>query len=250
MRVTLNRPGVRNALDERMVAELTGWAEGAARGGAVRAAVLAGAGPVFCAGADAGWLARSAGYPPEENARDAARLAAMFQALDRLPFPLLGRVHGAALGGGTGLAAVCDIVVAEEQAVFGCTEVRLGIVPAIVSPYLLPKIGPSAARELFLTGTRFSAARARDIGLVHAVVPSSRLDPAVEEYLRDIRAGAPGAVAAAKALIARVPSLPPAEAVQATIQEMAERRAAPEGQEGLRAFLEKRKPAWARDPNG
>lgn len=248
VRVTLNRPDVRNAFNEQMVAELAGWADEAARAGDVRAAVLAGAGPVFCAGADAGWMARSAAYSPEENARDAARLAAMFGALDGLPFPLLGRVHGAALGGGAGLAAVCDIVVAEEQAVFGCTEVRLGIVPAIVSPYLLPKIGASAARELFLTGMRFGATRARDIGLVHAVVASSGLDAAVEAYLRDIRAAAPGAIAAAKALIARVPRLPPSEVAQATVREMAERRASAEGQEGLRAFLEKRQPNWAREP--
>jgi methylglutaconyl-CoA hydratase len=245
VRVTLNRPDVRNAFNEQMVAELTGWAGAAARARDVRAAVLAGAGAVFCAGADATWMARSAAHSREENAGDAARLAAMFAALDRLPVPLLGRVQGAALGGGAGLAAVCDVVVAEQQAVFGCTEVRLGIVPAVVSPYLLPKIGPSAARELFLTGRRFGAARAREIGLVHALVASSELDAAIQGYLADIRAAAPGAVAAAKALIARVRHLPPAEAEEATIREIAERRASAEGQEGLRAFLEKRKPAWA-----
>ncbi len=242
-RVTLDRPEARNAFDDRMVAELTAWA-GEAAAGDLRAAVLGGAGAVFCAGADAAWMARTAARPREENARDAGRLAAMFAALDALPFPLLARVQGAALGGGAGLAAVCDVVVAEEQAVFGFPEVKLGLVPAVVAPYVLAKIGSSAARELFLTGVRVGARRAREIGLAHAVVPAADLDPAVEGYLAEILTAAPGAVAAAKALVARRPPLGP-EAAEAAARLLAERRASPEGQEGLRAFLEKRRPAWA-----
>ncbi len=245
MRVTLNRPEVRNAFDDRMIAELTDWAEAAARAGDVRAAVLAGAGQMFCAGADARWMADSIAYSRAENAEDATRLMAMFAALDRLPFPLIARVQGAALGGGAGLTAVCDIVVAEDRALFGFPEVRLGIIPAVVAPYVLPKIGPSIARELFLTGMRFDATRAREIGLVHAVVPADALDAAIARYLKEIMRAAPGAVAAAKALIARVPALPHDQRGPAMATAIAERRVSREGQEGLRAFLEKRKPGWA-----
>jgi methylglutaconyl-CoA hydratase len=168
----------------------------------------------------------------------------MFAAIDALPQPVVGRVHGAALGGGAGLAAVCDIVVAEESAVFGFTEVKLGIIPAVISPFSLAKIGRSAARELFLTGARFSAARARELGLVHAVVPATQLDAAVDEYVREFLTAAPEAVAAAKALIREVWGRPLEEARPLTAQAIATRRVSVEGQEGLRAFLEKRKPSW------
>ena len=173
----------------------------------------------------------------------------MFQALDTLPVPLIGRVHGAALGGGAGLAAVCDIVVAAEDAVFGFTEVKLGILPAVISPFVLAKIGASAARELFLTGARFSAARAREIGLVHAVVPEAELDRAVDDVrARDADRSAPGAVAAAKALIARgrrTSRRPTSPAL--TADAIAAQRVSAEGQEGMRAFLEKRRASWLPD---
>src|SRR5262245_1675142 len=169
VRVTLNRPDVRNAFNEELIAELTAWAESVEVNGPSRVAVLAGAGKMFCAGADLAWMSKMIAYSHEENVRDARAMAGMFEALDRLPIPLIGRVHGAALGGGVGLAAVCDIVVAAEDAIFGFTEVKLGIIPAVISPYVLAKIGRSAARELFLTGGRFSSSRAREIGLVHAV---------------------------------------------------------------------------------
>jgi methylglutaconyl-CoA hydratase len=158
---------------------------------------------------------------------------------------VIGRIHGAALGGGSGLAAVCDIVVAEEQAVFGFTETKLGILPAMISPYVLPKIGPSAARELFLTGMRFSAARARDIGLVHAVVPAERLDETVDAYVKELLGASPTAIAAAKRLIPLVWGRSPADARKLTAEAIASQRASPEGQDGLRAFLEKRAPGWA-----
>src|SRR5215468_8726114 len=170
VRVTLNRPEVRNAFNEELIAEVSAWAESVQPGGPARVAVLSGAGKVFSAGADLTWMSKMVGYSRDENVRDARMMARMFDALDRLPIPLIGRIHGAALGGGAGLAAVCDIVVAAEDTIFGFTEVKLGILPAVISPFVLAKIGRSAARELFLTGMRFGAARAREIGLVHAVV--------------------------------------------------------------------------------
>src|SRR5262245_39633746 len=165
--VTLNRPDVRNALNDEVIAELGAWAARTRNDGGVRVAVLGGAGKVFSAGADVTWMAGAVRFTEEENLRDALTLSGMFSALDSLPVPLIGRVQGAALGGGIGLAAICDVVIAEEEAVFGFTEVKLGILPAVISPFAIAKIGRSAARELFLTGMRFSAARAREIGLVH-----------------------------------------------------------------------------------
>jgi len=168
----------------------------------------------------------------------------MFEALDRLPIPLIGRIQGAALGGGLGLASVCDIVVAADDAVFGFTEVRLGIVPSVISPYALAKIGRSAARELFLTGARFDAARARAIGLVHAVVPAERLDDEVNRRVGEILSSGPQAVREAKALIREVAGRAPADVAALTAETLAGRRVCPEGQEGMRAFLEKRQASW------
>jgi methylglutaconyl-CoA hydratase len=245
VRVTLNRPEVRNAFNEELIARLTEWARSVRADGGARVAVLAGAGKVFCAGADLTWMSKMVGYSRDENVRDAREMAAMFEALDRLPIPLIGRIHGAALGGGAGLAAVCDIVVSAEDAIFGFTEVKLGIIPAVISPYALAKIGGSAARELFLTGARFSAARAREIGLVHAVGDASEIDRMVAKYVNDLVTSAPQAVAAAKALIPEVLAAPDAAAAtEATVNAIADRRVSPEGQEGMRAFLDKRPPAW------
>ena len=162
--LTLNRPDVRNAFNEVVIAELTAWAADArerALRHELRVVVLSGAGKTFCAGADVTWMSKTIAYTEDENLRDAAAMSRMFAAIDALPVPVVGRIHGAALGGGAGLAAVCDIVVADEQTLFGFTEVKLGILPAVISPFALAKIGRSAARELFLTGARFSAARAR-----------------------------------------------------------------------------------------
>jgi len=246
-RLTLNRPDVRNAFNEHMIAELTAWA-GEARARAlrqeIRVVVLGGAGKTFCAGADVTWMAKTVRYTREENMRDAMAMSRMFAALDDLPVPLVGRIQGAALGGGAGLAAVCDIAVSEEQALFGFTEVKLGIIPAVISPFALAKIGRSAARELFLTGARFSAARAKEIGLIHAVVPSPELDAAVQRYVDELLAAGPEAVAAAKALVREVWGRPRDEAMPITVNAIAERRVSAEGQEGLGAFLAKRRPQW------
>ncbi len=251
VRVTLNRPDVRNAFNEEVIAELTAWAENVTRnapstgsGQSPRVAVLAGAGRTFCAGADLTWMSRMVEYGFGENVRDATAMAAMFNALDCLPIPLVGRVQGAALGGGSGLAAVCDIVVAAEDASFGFTEAKLGILPAVISPFVVQKIGVSAARELFLTGARFSATRAKEIGLVHAVVPEAALDAAVDGYVAELLSSAPEAITGAKRLIAAVAGRVPGDVAGLTAETIARHRASAEGQEGMRAFLEKRKARW------
>lgn len=243
-RLTLSRLQVRNAFNERMVAELLAWATATAADRSVRAVVLSGAGPVFCAGADAAWMASTVDRTRADNVADARTAAAMYQALNELPVPLIARIHGAAIGGGAGLAAVCDVVVTEEHAQFGFSEVKLGLIPAVISPFVLAKIGRSAARELFLTGRRFSAQHALDIGLAHAVVAATDLDAAVDAVLREVLSAGPEAVAAAKRLITTVATCTPAEAVVLTSEALADRRVSPEGQEGLRAFLEKRRPGW------
>lgn len=245
LRLTLNRPEVRNAFDEESIAALTAAAAGAAADPELRAVVLAGAGRVFCAGADLAWMAKAVAYSHRENLADAEDLARMLERLDTLPLPLVGRIQGAAFGGGVGLAAVCDIVVAAEDAVFALTEVKLGILPAVIAPYVIRKIGISAARELFLTGARFSAARARELGLVHEVVPAAGLDAAVEERLVQLRSSAPRAIAAAKSLIRSIAGVDPREVIGLTTGTIAAHRVSEEGQEGMRAFLEKRKPGWS-----
>lgn len=243
VRVTLNRPDVRNAFDDVLIADLTAWARSVDTTTA-RVAVLAGAGTVFCAGADLGWMSKMVGYSHEDNVRDARALGAMFEALNTLPIPLIGRVQGAALGGGAGLASVCDIVVAADDAVFGFTEAKLGILPAVISPYAVAKIGQSAARELFLTASKFSAQRAREIGLVHVIVPPADLDTTIDAYVHDLSTSGPQAIAAAKTLIGSVAGRPPAEVAGVAAETIARHRVSAEGQEGMRAFLGKTKPSW------
>ena len=244
LHLTLNRPEVRNAFDEEVIGALAEAAREAALDTTLRAVVLAGKGKAFCAGADLAWMTKAVAYSREDNRRDAEDLARMLEALDTLPVPLLARVHGAALGGGTGLVAVCDIVVAADDATFGFTEVKLGIIPAVISPYVVSKIGTSAARELFLTGTRFTARRARRIGLVHDVVSESDLDESLERYLSDLLAAGPTAIAAAKALIREVAGARSEDVIGLTTARIAEQRISDEGQEGMRAFLERRKANW------
>jgi methylglutaconyl-CoA hydratase len=242
--LTLNRPDVRNAFDDVMVGELASWAEAVGAERDVRAIVIAGAGPVFCAGGDLAWMAKTVEFTEAENVEDARAASRMFSLMDTLPCPVIGRVHGAALGGGAGLAAVCDIVIAEESAAFGFTEVKLGIIPAVIAPFALKKIGRSAARELFLTGRRFSAQHALEIGLVHRVVTAGELDRSVDRVVDDVLSSGPQAVAAAKQLIRDVFDCAPEEAMELTARALAARRVSEEGQHGLRAFLERRRPRW------
>jgi methylglutaconyl-CoA hydratase len=238
-RLTLNRPEVRNAFNEHVIAELTEWAartREAALRHEVRAVVMAGAGKMFCAGADVTWMSKALNYTEDENLRDAMAMSRMFAAINELPVAVIGRIQGAALGGGAGLAAVCDIVVAEDAALFGFTETKLGILPAVISPFALAKIGSSAARRYFVTGERFTAETALRLGLVHEVAED--LDGAVERVLVELLAAGPEAARAAKVL-ARAPL-----SAQETAKRIAAQRTTPEGQEGLRAFLEKRPPRW------
>src|SRR5579863_762367 len=193
-------------------------------------------------------MAKMVDYSQEQNLADARVAASMFLALDSVPVPLIGRIHGAALGGGSGLAAVCDVVVAADDAVFGFTETTLGILPAMISPYVLRKIGLSAARELCLNGARFTAARAQAIGLVHDVVALDRLDLAVDKHVQQFWKAGPSAIAATKRLLREVAGHRPEDVLALTISALATQRVSPEGQEGLTAFLEKRPARWTAGP--
>ena len=241
--VLLRRPEVRNAFNEVVIAELKEVFSSLERD--VRVVVLAGDGPVFCAGADVQWMKKSKDATEKQNAKDARAMAEMFRAIDECPRPVIGRVQGAALGGGSGLVACCDIVVAAEGTQFGFTEVRLGIVPANISTFVLPKIGSRAARRYFLTGERFGAAEALRIGLVHEVVKPDLLDERVEAIQQEILKCGPHAVAIAKELIRKGESSPRDRAIDMTVRTIARVRVSPEGQEGLAAFLEKRAPRWS-----
>lgn len=237
--VTLNRPEVHNAFNEHVIVEITTWAEQAATDSSLRAVVISGAGRSFCAGADLAWMAKMAAYTQEENLRDARAAAVMFAAIDALPMPVVAQIHGAALGGGAGLAAVADVAVAAEDTTFGFTEVKLGLIPAVIAPYVLAKIGRSAARELFVTGRRFHAAHARGIGLVHAVVPATELIDSVNKYLIEIAANGPEAMSAAKALLRRIANDSITDTMAITARAIAERRVSDEAQRLMRGFLKK-----------
>lgn len=243
--VTLNRPDVRNAFNEELIRELTTFAQSVPEDGSVRAVVLQGEGSVFCAGADLNWMSKVVGYSREENIADVRQAAGLYYAMDSLPVPFIGRIHGAALGGGAGLAAVCDVVVTTHDTIFGFTEVTLGIVPATISPYVVRKIGLSAARELCLNGARFSATRACEIGLAHQVVAASELDEAVQRHVAQFMLAAPSAVAATKRLLRDVYGRRPSDVMALTVEAIATQRVSPEGQEGMKAFLKKRRPSWA-----
>jgi methylglutaconyl-CoA hydratase len=240
-RVTLARPDVRNAFNAQMIGDLAATFAKLDGHGSVRAVVLAGDGPVFCGGADVNWMRGSLDLSYEQNVADAERMSDMFRTIDRCNKPTIARIQGAALGGGAGLACVCDIVIAESDASFGFTEVKLGIIPAVISPFAIAKIGISNARALFLTGERFSAERAKAIGLVHEVVDIDALDDAIDRVVHELRSAGPDAVAQAKALIASVREAGYDDTRSLTARAIAKQRVTPEGQEGLRAFLERRK---------
>lgn len=246
-RVTIARPEVRNAFDAALIDELRSAFErlSVEPATALRGVVLAGEGPSFCAGADVEWMRAAVGLSAADNERDAAAMQAMFVAIDRCPAPVIARVQGAALGGGMGLCAASDIVVATADAAFGFTETRLGIIPAVISTFVLPKIGPSHARALFATGQRFDAQRAQRIGLVHEVVPDEpALDARIAELTDELRRAGPEASRAAKALVADLAELPESEARAEAVRRIARQRTTAEGQEGLRAFVERRSPDW------
>src|SRR5688500_9059013 len=245
-RIWLNRPEARNAFDGLMVTELRTTLFDMRTIDRVRVIVVGGRGPAFCAGADLEWMKAMAGFSRAENLGEAQALADLFFTVYESPKPVVARVLGHALGGGAGLVAACDIPVAALGTQFGFTEVRLGIIPAVISPYVLGKIGEAAARELFLTGERFEAVRAVEIGLVRAAVPEEDLDATVERRVEELLKAGPRAIAEAKALIREVSWRRIEEMQRYTVERIADRRVSAEGQEGLRAFLEKRKPDWSR----
>jgi methylglutaconyl-CoA hydratase len=243
--LTLDRPDIHNAFDDRLIAELTSELEGLGADAGVRVVVLTGAGRSFSAGADLNWMRRTASYCESENLADARALARLMQTLNELPKPTVARVNGAALGGGTGLVACCDIVVASAQATFGTTEVRLGLIPSVIGPYVLAAIGPRHARRLMLTGERIGAAEALRLGLVHEVVAPEQLDGAIEHIASELLKNGPAALAAAKRLIRDLSGRPiDAALIDDTARGIARLRATGEAREGVRAFFEKRPPAW------
>ena len=251
-RVTLARPEVHNAFNASLIAELRKTFATLAREGPteLRVVILAGDGPSFCAGADIDWMRAAMQLDVEANEQDAMAFADTLEAIDTCPVPVIARVHGPALGGGSGLCAVSDLVIAEAGAKFGFTETRLGILPAVISPFVIARIGETHARALFPGGRRFDAIRAQRIGLVHEVVEGvEALDAAVDQAVADVLASGPTAVRAAKAIIREVRGVGHGSAKWHTARVIARQRVSDEAQEGFRAFTEKRRPAWAPDPD-
>ena len=243
--VWMNRPEVRNAFNETMIAELTAAFRALDKAPDVRAVVLAGRGPAFCAGADLNWMKKMAGFSSEENQRDAMGLAGMLHVLHTLSKPTLARVHGPAFAGGMGLLAACDIAVASQDAEFCLSEVKLGLIPATISPYVLAAMGERAAQRYFLTAERFSAAEAYRIGLVQELTLPGELDARINEILGHLVTAGPASLAATKDLIRAVARRPlDSKLIADTATRIAKARASDEGKEGVRSFLEKRKPAW------
>jgi methylglutaconyl-CoA hydratase len=248
--VTLTRPDVHNAFNASLIGALRQAFTALARQGPteLRAVVLAGAGPTFCAGADIDWMRAAIQLDVEANEQDAMAMADMLEAIDTCPVPVIARVQGGALGGGAGLCAVADLVVAEAGTKFGFTETRLGILPAVIAPFVVARIGETHARALFPGGRRFDAVRAQRIGLVHEVVEGEdALDGAVDQAVADVLASGPTAVRAAKAIVREVRGLGHGSAKWHTARVIARQRVSEEAQEGFRAFVEKRRPAWAPD---
>lgn len=242
--VALDRPDVHNALTPEMITDLTAIFRQTSRREDVRVVVLTGEGRSFCAGADLAYMRAAADFDFAQNAADGEAIFDLMQAVDGCAKPVVGRINGAAIGGGLGLVSCCDIAVAAERARFGLSEVRLGILPSVISPFVLAKIGEAHGRELFLTGERFDADHAQRIGLVQHVVPTEQLDALVNDRIQQLLLAAPGAQSAAKELIQFVAKRPKSETRRYTANLIAERRASAEGREGMSAFLEKRKPDW------
>jgi methylglutaconyl-CoA hydratase len=245
-RVTLNRPDRRNAFDQRMVEELRASFTQLAEDTSVRGVTLTGAGPVFCAGADLRWLGQDNRLSEDQARADARLLAGMYRAIDDYPHPVIGRIQGNAFGGGVGLLAVCDVVAAAEQASFTLSEVQVGLIPAVIAPFLLRRAGDSFMRRFCLTAEPFSAAVAKQFNLVHDVVAFDSLDSRIGELIDAVLRLAPEASRQTKMLLRRLQAVPAEQQEQLAIEANVQARLSPEAQEGLRAFVEKRPPAWRR----
>jgi methylglutaconyl-CoA hydratase len=243
-KVYLNRPEVHNAFNEVMIAELTEIFKDISEDDEIRVVVLTGNGKSFSAGADLNWMKKMINFSYEQNLDDSLKLAELFYLMYSLPKPVIARVNGAAIGGGTGLVAVCDIAIASEKAKFSLSEVKLGLVPACISPYVIRKTGEGRCREFFLTGERLTAKRASELGLVNQVVPPEELDEAVQEKAAHLVSSGPRALAMCKELLKNVPGMDFEKAKTYTADMIASMRIGDEGQEGMNAFLEKRKPKW------
>ncbi len=244
-RITLSRPEVRNAFNDEVIAELTEAFQSLGQRDDVRAIVLAADGPAFCAGADLNWMRRMADYTRTENLADAAKLAEMLRVMYECPKPTVARVQGDVYAGGVGLVAACDIVVSVDTATYCLSEVKLGLIPATISPYVIRAMGARAAHRYFLTAERFSAAEAHRIGLVHEVVAADGLDAKVDELLKALTSASPNAVCACKRLVQDVADREiTADLIEHTVAGIADIRASDEGREGVQSFLNKRKPSW------
>ncbi|HVR42424.1 MAG TPA: enoyl-CoA hydratase-related protein [Thermoanaerobaculia bacterium] len=244
--IALHRPEVHNAFNDELIEEMIDLLERMQDRTDLRVAVLRGDGANFCAGADLNWMSRMVSWGRDENVRDSAKLAKMFLLLNEFPVPVVGRIQGAAIGGGVGLVSICDVAIAEENTKFGLSEVKLGILPAVISPYVIAKIGTTYARALFLSGERFDGKRAAAIGLVHATADGeSALDRLVDEKVQLLLGSGPEAVRECKRLISYVAGHELADAIPYTIEAIATRRASEEGQAGMKAFLRKARAPWA-----
>lgn len=248
--VFFNRPEIHNAFNSTVITEMLDVFENIGKEKAIRVVVLSGTGKSFCSGADLNWMRGVVNQSFDENLAEATALARLFYMIYSLRQPVIARVNGAAIGGGTGFVAVCDFAIAAESAKFSFSEVKIGVVPACIGPYVVKKIGEGRARELFITGERMGAHRAHEVGLVNRVVPDEQLDGAVNEYLNAILSSGPEAVAMAKKLVSSVPTMAPEEFMPYTAEMIARLRISPEGQEGMDAFLNKRTPNWVIKPEG
>lgn len=243
--LTLDRPTLHNAFNDELIARITKAIEDLGTNPDIRVIVLRANGPSFSAGGDLNWMKRAATYTAEENLRDARAGANMFLTVSRCPKPVIARVHGRALGGGSGLVACCDMAVAVESAEFGFPEVKIGLIPGIISPFLIARIGIANAREYFLTGARFSAMRAKEIGLIQRVAPDeSAMDAVVDGWIADLMTSSPSAVEAAKKLISDVGNRPAESVMDVAAEAIANARVSPEGRAGVDAFLSRTKAPW------
>jgi len=246
LHIYFNRPQVHNAFNATMIAELDEALTRANQDKSLRVIVLSGQGKSFCAGADLNWMKEIIHYSFQQNLEESLQLAEVLYKLYDLPKPTVAMVNGTAIGGGTGFISACDIAVASEGAKFGLSEVKIGLVPAAISPYVIRRIGEAKAREYFLTGKRISAVKAWEIGLINEVVPKDNLREKVNEIIKLLLSSGPEALASCKLLIQKVPQMSFEEAKNFTAQMIAQLRVSPEGQEGMSAFLEKRKPRWVK----